>query len=239
MSTATAGEAVYEDRWGASARVVRLRPHLWRFLEPELHGARILEIGPGLRPTAPLQGTVFVETSHAANVALRRRGGRPVRGGSWRMPFKDGAFDAILALEIIEHVEEDEEMLGELARVLRPGGLTVISVPLYMRLWSAVDDHCHHVRRYDPEDLIAKIERAGFEPQGYTSRPAAAKQGLAKAGTAFLDRFPTFVNWWLQNLVFPVQSLWQRNVTRVRLRPMDAPLPGNAGGMMVVARRPA
>jgi len=235
---ATDGHAVYEDRWSATDRVVRLRPHLWRHLEPQLRGARILEIGPGLRPTAPLEDTVFVETSHHATAALRRRGGLAIRGGGWQLPFRDGSFDAVLALEILEHVEEDEEMLGEIGRILRPGGIAVISVPLHMSLWSAVDDHCHHVRRYEPGELVGRIERAGLVPEGHHSRPAAAKPALARFGTSLLDRFPKLSNWWLQNMVFPAQAVWQRRVSRLRFRAMSEPVPGKAGGMMVVARRP-
>ncbi|HEX6261463.1 MAG TPA: class I SAM-dependent methyltransferase [Actinomycetota bacterium] len=230
------GVRVYEDRW-SSRRVVQVRPHLWRRLEPLLGGARILEIGSGLRPTAPARGSFFVERSPRAVRALRWAGGRAVQTGGWELPFKDGAFDAVLALELLEHVEEDERMLAEIVRVLRPGGTALVSVPLHMSLWSAIDDACAHVRRYEPDELLEKIGAAGLRSQGYLTRPAQVRPGLARLGIGFMSRFPRLSNWSLQHVVFPVASGWARAFGRVQWAEPGTPTPEGAGGMTVLATK--
>ena len=227
---------VYEDRW-SSRRVVQLRPHLWRHLATRLRGAHVLEIGSGLRPTAPARGSFFVESSPRALRALVRAGGRAVQTGGWQLPFRDGAFDAVFALELLEHVDEDERLLSEIVRVLRPGGIALISVPLHMSLWSAIDDACAHVRRYEPEELLEKIRGSGLSPQGYTTRPAHVRPVLARLGTGFMSVFPGLSNWWLQRAVFPIASAWARAFGKVRWTPPDRPTPEGAGGMTVLATK--
>lgn len=232
------GRRVYEDRWGVSGPIVQLRPHLWRELAPVVAGGRVLEIGPGLRPTAPVGGSYFVETSHNATVRLAAAGGRAVRVGGWQLPFGDRSFRGVLALELLEHIDHDVEMLGEIVRVLERGGLTAISVPLHMERWTAVDDMVHHVRRYDPDDLLGKIRDAGLVPERYAARPSRSHPALARIGVGVMSVLPRLSNWWLQHVVFPVQAGWQRHLERVSWRPMGEPIPARAGGLMVLARAP-
>jgi SAM-dependent methyltransferase len=71
-------------------------------------------------------------------------------------------FDAIGAFDVLEHIPEDETVLREVAKALRPGGRLLITVPQHQFLWSATDETAHHVRRYSTSDLRAKTERAGF-----------------------------------------------------------------------------
>lgn len=230
--------AVYEDRWGVSGRVVQLRPHLWRELAPEVASGRVLEIGPGLRPTAPARGSYFVETSENATLRLRAVGGRSVRVGGWRLPFRDRVFRGVLALEILEHLEEDERLLGEIVRVLEPGGVAAISVPLHMERWTAVDEMVHHVRRYEPDELLRKIQGAGLRPERFSARPSRSHPVMARVGVSVMTALPRASNWWLQHVVFPVHAAWQRRVERVGWRTMRESIPANAGGALIWARAP-
>lgn len=228
---------VYEDRWGRTHRVVQLRPNLWEHVAPRVNGGRVLEIGPGLRPTAPVRGSFFVEVSRRATESLRRAGGRVARVGDWRLPFRDGSFDLVLALEVLEHVEEDVLMLRELVRVLRPGGIAVVSVPLHMDRWSPIDEACAHVRRYEPNELLGKLRDAGLEPEAYQTRRARSRPLLARVAATALTSMPAVTNWWLQRMVYPFQSVWQRHVERLRWADVEAPIPSVAAGTTVVAAR--
>jgi SAM-dependent methyltransferase len=78
------------------------------------------------------------------------------------MPFHPNTFDAITALDVIEHNEDDLAILGDSYRILKPGGHIIITVPALMWLWSHNDDINAHVRRYSAGELKQKLEQTGF-----------------------------------------------------------------------------
>lgn len=80
------------------------------------------------------------------------------------LPFPDERFDLILATDIIEHVDEDDVALAEIARVLAPGGHALISVPAFQSLWGRQDDVAHHKRRYRRKALLRRIRQAKLSP---------------------------------------------------------------------------
>jgi ubiquinone/menaquinone biosynthesis C-methylase UbiE len=95
---------------------------------------------------------------------LRKRlGDDNVRKGSCTaLPLPDSSVDVLTALDVIEHVEDDRTALREFLRVVRPGGLAVITVPALMALWSDWDVTLRHFRRYSKNSLL-KIIPPEFE----------------------------------------------------------------------------
>jgi len=77
-------------------------------------------------------------------------------------PF-EAEFDAAGAFDVIEHIREDEAVLGELHRSLKADGLLFLTVPQHPLLWSEYDRRAHHERRYTAAELRQKLIRAGFE----------------------------------------------------------------------------
>jgi SAM-dependent methyltransferase len=84
---------------------------------------------------------------------------RFLAGSLTNLPLADDAVDLILCSEVLEHIQEDKAALGELARVLSPGGWLLISVPTL----PAVFDPAHVREGYTEEDLSTLLERSGFE----------------------------------------------------------------------------
>ena len=80
-----------------------------------------------------------------------------------RLPHADGSFDVVTMLDVIEHVDDDQTILGEARRVLRPGGLAMITVPAYQWMWGEQDEVAHHKRRYTRPQLRDSLDRAGFD----------------------------------------------------------------------------
>lgn len=78
------------------------------------------------------------------------------------IPFID-EFDAVGAFDVLEHIEEDKQVLSQLRQALKPNGIMLITVPQHQWLWSPVDDYACHVRRYSAKLLHAKVKNAGFE----------------------------------------------------------------------------
>ncbi|MFL1524186.1 class I SAM-dependent methyltransferase [Pseudomonas sp. O230] len=77
-------------------------------------------------------------------------------------------YDVIGAFDVIEHIEQDQLALNNLARALESGGTLLITVPQHQWLWSEVDEFACHVRRYSRPELIQKVESAGLSVK-YTS----------------------------------------------------------------------
>jgi SAM-dependent methyltransferase len=75
------------------------------------------------------------------------------------IPAADQSFNLILCTEVLEHIQEDEQALDELARVLAPGGWLVITVPTP----PAVPDKAHAREGYRPSELAALLTDRGFE----------------------------------------------------------------------------
>lgn len=223
------------DHWSGSRRVVQVRPHVWNWLAPRVGGGSVLEIGPGLRPTAPVATSTFIDASAHALNRLSARGGRTVPAGE-ALPFPDRSFDAVLAFEVVEHVEGDTGLLEEMARVSRPGGILILSTPIHASMWSPLDDACGHVRRDEPEALFEKIRAAGFEIGGYAWTPAGSRrvtQFRARALT-FNRRLSTA---FVQTLIFPFHAAYQRMFGKLRwISPAD-PVPPEADDVMLWASR--
>ncbi len=85
------------------------------------------------------------------------------------MPYADGSFDVVLASEILEHVPEDEQAIGELVRILAPGGTLAVTVPRHWPekvCWMLSDEyHANeggHIRIYKASELDAKLRAEGL-----------------------------------------------------------------------------
>jgi SAM-dependent methyltransferase len=107
------------------------------------------------------------------------------------LPFKDGAFDAVICSEVLEHIQDNRKAVRELIRVLKPGGELVISVPRYLpeRICWALSEAYHnepggHIRIYKRKELQALLEAAGV-----ACRAVRYKHGLHAP------------YWWLKCLV--------------------------------------
>jgi SAM-dependent methyltransferase len=78
------------------------------------------------------------------------------------VPFADEVFDLIVALDLLEHLEEDERALKEMYRVCKPDGYLLVTVPACRWIWSRHDEVLGHRRRYWAGELADKLGAAGF-----------------------------------------------------------------------------
>ena len=93
-----------------------------------------------------------------------------VKGDALDLPYVDGAFDCVIASEILEHVPEDDMAIAELVRVLKPGGSLAITVPRWLpeKVCWLLSDEYHanlggHIRIYRASELRDKIACSGLE----------------------------------------------------------------------------
>lgn len=79
------------------------------------------------------------------------------------MPFPDATFDVVFCADMLEHVADDDAVLQNIHRVLKPGGRLLVTVPAYSRLYGHHDKLAGHLRRYDRAPFLAKARAIGFE----------------------------------------------------------------------------
>jgi SAM-dependent methyltransferase len=128
---------------------------------------RILDIGFGtgamLTFLSRYGAVVGLDTAAEAIRFARTRTDRPMlRGSIAAVPLAAGSVDLVTAFDILEHVPDDAGALAELARVCRPGGHALLTVPAFSFLWGNQDVISHHQRRYTRRDLGRRVEAAGF-----------------------------------------------------------------------------
>lgn len=140
---------------------------------PRAHGD-LLDVGCGEKPYESFftpYVTSYVGVEHEATFALthaaKRSGGPDVYYDGTRLPFDDASFDTVLNVQVLEHTPEPQQLVNEMARVLRPGGLLIVNVPFSFRL----HEEPHDYFRYSPHGLRHMTERAGLDvieivPQG-------------------------------------------------------------------------
>lgn len=73
------------------------------------------------------------------------------------------AADAVLALDVLEHFEDDDRLVARIRGLLKSGGRLLVKVPAQSRLFGAMDRASGHFRRYDPGTLAALMQRHGFQ----------------------------------------------------------------------------
>lgn len=173
-------------RWGAEPELVGPRHHfrvalIARLLAAHLPASppgspaltRVLDAGAG-RGTLTLALTrrgyaVTALDDSAEFLSYLQQRANPersptlVRGDVTALPLATGAFDGAVCGEVLEHVDDDGAAVAGIARVLRPGGLLVATVPAGQARYGWLDRWAGHARRYELAELRALVEAHGFE----------------------------------------------------------------------------
>ncbi len=96
-----------------------------------------------------------------------------VNGDALALPFPDASFDRVIAAEVLEHIPEDRTAMGELVRVLRPGGTIAVTVPRWfpeLVNWALSDEYHNvpggHIRIYRHSTLVGRLRDAGLRYRG-------------------------------------------------------------------------
>jgi SAM-dependent methyltransferase len=138
-------------------------------------GARMVEVGAGIGTftafllEARTDGHVTAVEPAANNfprLAKRWAGDARVTTvrGYLDDTFPAGSADAVVAVNVMEHVEDDAAFLGHAARALAPGGHLLLFVPALPALFGTLDQAFEHYRRYTRPELLEKLRAAGLEP---------------------------------------------------------------------------
>ena len=166
--------AELEDRhwWYVGMRRIVVR---WVQALPLPPQARLLDagcgVGGGLKWLSAFGAVAGIDLHPRATRYAARVSAQVTQASIQALPFPSERFDLVTSFEVLYHlaVTDDEAALGELARVLRPGGWLIVRVPAHNWLRGAHDRQVHTRHRYAPAELRQKIVRAGLEVQRLTS----------------------------------------------------------------------
>jgi SAM-dependent methyltransferase len=154
-----------------------------------------------------------------------------------QLPFRE-EFDLLCAFDVLEHIDEDELVLRQMAQALCPGGGVLLAVPQHPSLWSRNDDLAFHKRRYRRGELEQKCIAAGFNVVFSTSfvtslLPLFALQRATRSRAKDHDPSEELQLPWLMDRVFELLLDGERQLINLGAR-----LPAG-GSRFVVARKSA
>ena len=153
------------------SEAVRYRRYLFDLIEPHL-GDSVLEVGAGLGDfAAQLTGRKRLVVSDSDPLCLwslrARLGSRPEVEVRTLDLLGEVEFDlpveSVVAINVLEHLEEDVRALKAMGSTVVAGGNLVLLVPGYPSLYGEFDRAVGHVRRYTPEALRQAVEAAGLQ----------------------------------------------------------------------------
>ena len=135
-------------------------------------GAEVIALDAGMDEIVQVRSVLGAMVEAGELSANRIRAGG-IQGNALMLPFADGTFDRIVASEVLEHIPDDRTAIGELARVLRPGGTMAVTVPRCgpeVVNWLLSDDYHNvaggHIRIYRRAELSRRVAAAGLVPTG-------------------------------------------------------------------------
>lgn len=181
--------ALDQRHWWYRARREVIAALIRRRVRP-VADARILEVGCGTGHNLDMLrefGSVdALEVDETARGLAERRLGKPAFSAP--LPelsdIPNAHYDLVAAFDVVEHIPDDRAAIGGIARLLRPGGRLVLTVPAHQWMWSAHDVVNHHQRRYSKRALKRLIEASPLklEAIGYFNSllfPVAVAERLA------------------------------------------------------------
>lgn len=186
---------------------------------------------------------VLVLDDHEEAIRILRtrfQPGQIIQFAGGEVPLPDGAVHCVTALDVLEHVPDDAAVVRGFHRLLKPGGIAVVTVPAGMALWSDWDEALHHYRRYGRSQLRALFPESDWKVVhvNYTNvlaypavwlvrkwRVLRAKLGAPSKRARSEDRIPPVAINRLLRAVFVGMARWR------------VPLPFGVSLVLVARRR--
>lgn len=165
--------------------------------------SRRLEIGCGIAPKIPSAGSYFVDLSPPALKKLQGQGGHGARADGGILPFLDKSFDAVISSAVLEHIRDDRAALAEVARVLRPGGYLMLTIPTGPQYWTRFDEVVGHYRRYTAEQIEELLAATGFTLRSFSAFRIFHGHRAANMMAYFITRYPRLSWWFTKKFLLP------------------------------------
>ncbi len=165
--TAPSSDSTYDgrDNLEAMKHAKRYNDFLLSLIRKYSVGSRTLDHGAGAGTFAlPIShddvGVICVEPDSSLRAELAQSG---LKVASSLEEIAPGSLDYAYSLNVLEHIKDDHKTVGDLYRCLKPGGRLLLYVPAFKILYSQMDRHVGHFRRYRRKPLRHLLQTVGFE----------------------------------------------------------------------------
>jgi SAM-dependent methyltransferase len=162
-------DRIEDDHWWFVGKRLLLRA----LADRHAPSGRLLDLGCGtggvLRNLSGNRPCLGADRSRAGLLVCRKKGfDRLVCADLSRIPFAPGSFDTVMALDVIEHLDDEVGFLRAASELCSPDGVLIIAVPAFQWMWSQHDETFQHRRRYNARQLRSTLEGAGLEVERLT-----------------------------------------------------------------------
>ena len=172
----------------------------------------LLDIGAGVGTQSRLLKDEFgfhviaVEQSTYGSKKCRENGLETLQENATNLSLDNDTIDAVIAMDVLEHVQEDDKALSEIFRVLKDDGIFFITVPAFQFMWSKHDEAVQHARRYSKREITHKLQESGFLVTNirYWNSivfPIALIKRLFNLGKSDLNAPPRIINYILTRVI--------------------------------------
>lgn len=147
----------------------------------------VLEVGSGVSPVTEGEGFLIYSdmSEEAVKILIQEKiGRRALALSATDIPFKNESVSVLVSSEVLEHIADDRRALSEMARVLKPGGRLILTVPAHADYFSYDDRFVQHVRRYSVKDLVRTLGGLGFA-DFRVSKVAGLLEKISMIGVVF------------------------------------------------------
>jgi len=221
---------------------------VYEFLAPRVAGQQVLEVGCGegygtallARSAARIVGVDY-DAAAAAHAARSYPAARFARANLAALPVPSGSFDALVTLQVIEHVWNHPEFVGECRRAVRPGGRLLVSTPNRLTFSPGRDTPLNpfHTKEFTARELTKLLAGGGFEIEAVLGLHAGSRLTAwdAAHGGSFVDaQLAAPPQSWEPELLRDVASVTTSDfaVLAADVHEVDESL-----DLLVLARRPA
>lgn len=175
----------------------------------------ILEVGCGIgnfTPTLSKYGKVFAIDIDQNLLEKFKDNNSNIKAGFGDIEknkyfFGDKAFDTIVCINVLEHIQNDIRALENMFKLLKNEGNLILLVPIHSFLYGEIDKSIGHFRRYDPEDLVKRMENFRYSIVSYKKLNFVGAVGWFIAGKIFKNKQITENKVKLFNFISPILYL--------------------------------
>lgn len=154
--------------WWFLGKQSLVKSQIGRLPLPGFKEVRLLDVGAGtgiiMKVLEKFGKVCGMELSLEAIGFLKRRNLDPIvrSDANDALPFRNETFTVITCLDVLEHLDNDVDLIREMFRVCRPGGYVLVTIPAFQAFWSVHDKVLHHRRRYTKNRLLAILKKTDF-----------------------------------------------------------------------------